>query len=70
MVSTGAQTVSYVGRGGAPVPTGDYGLALERAAYHRSFIDGVLLTVPLEVAPPNAADLPVGLMWPVDVPPP
>ena len=70
MVSTGAQTVSYVGRGGAPVPVGDYGLALERAAYHRTFIDGMLLTVPLEVAPLTDADLPIGVWWPTDVPPP
>jgi hypothetical protein len=43
-VSTGSQSVSY-----APaMPPGDYGLALARAAWHRSFT--TLASVPLRVA--------------------
>ena len=47
-VATGAQSVSY-----SPAsPTGAYGLAVQRAAYHRSFIGGEVVGVPLQTAPP------------------
>ena len=46
-VATGAQSVSY-----SPAqPSGDYGLALARAAWHRSFTSAV--SVPLE--PPRGS---------------
>jgi hypothetical protein len=42
LVQTGAQSVSY-----SPAsPTGDYGLAIARAQWHRSFLSG-LVSVPL-----------------------
>ena len=41
-VATGSQSVSY----SPPVPGGDYGLAVGRAAWHRSFV-GSLHTAPL-----------------------
>jgi hypothetical protein len=43
-VATGSQSVSY----SPPVPSGNYGLAVSRAAWHRSFV-GSLHTAPLEV---------------------
>jgi hypothetical protein len=43
-VATGSQSVTY-----APaLPSGDYGLAIARAAWHRSFT--TLASVPLRVA--------------------
>jgi hypothetical protein len=47
-VATGAQSVSY----SPAAPTGSYGLALQRAAWHRSFVAGQLVGVPMETAPP------------------
>jgi len=55
-VQTGAQSVSY----SPAAPTGDYGLAMARAAWHRSFVAGQLISVPLAVTPPG------GPAWPVD----
>lgn len=46
-VQTGAQSVSYSPAG----PSGSYGLAIARAQWHRSFLTGVLVSVPLQVAP-------------------
>lgn len=46
-VSTGTQSVSY----GAAVPGGELGLALSRAEWHRSFVSGQLVTIPLVIAP-------------------
>ncbi len=45
-VATGSQSVSY----SPPMPGGDYGLAIGRAAWHRSFL-GTLRTAPLTVGP-------------------
>jgi hypothetical protein len=45
-VQTGAQSVVY----NPAVPGGDYGRAVSRAAWHRSFLTG-LVSVPLVVAP-------------------
>ena len=45
-VATGAQSVSY----SPALPGGDYGLAMARAAWHRSFTTAV--SVPLEVRRP------------------
>ena len=42
-VSTGAQSVAY----SPAAPTGDYGLAVSRAAWHRSFVTGQLVSIPL-----------------------
>jgi len=47
-VATGAQTVSYSPAG----PTGDYGLALQRAAWHRSFVAGEVIGVPMQTGMP------------------
>jgi hypothetical protein len=45
-VTTGSQSLTY-----SPAqPTGDYGLALARASWHRSFL-GTLHSVPLRLAP-------------------
>jgi hypothetical protein len=44
MVNTGAQSVSY----GTATPTGDYGLAISCAEWHRSFCTG--RSVPLRAA--------------------
>ena len=46
-VSTGVQNVSY----SPAVPGGALGLALSRAEWHRSFVTGTLVSVPLQVAP-------------------
>jgi hypothetical protein len=43
-VATGSQSVSY----SPPMPSGEYGLAVARAAWHRSFL-GTLHTAPLVV---------------------
>jgi hypothetical protein len=59
-VQTGAQAVQYAGRGGLPAPTGDYGLALQRAEWHRSFLVGEIVSVPLVVTPPC---VPVPVDW-------
>lgn len=67
-VSTGAQSVAY----SPAAPTGSYGLAIQRAEWHRSFLASELLTAPMVKAPPYYTD-PVGYMpwWTVDqVPPP
>jgi hypothetical protein len=62
-VATGAQSVSY----SPAAHTGDYGLAISRAQWHRSFVVGQLVSVPMIVAPPPiaAAEIP-GPWWPVD----
>jgi len=47
-VATGAQSVSY-----SPAsPTGEYGLALQRAAWHRSFTTGEVIGVPMQTGDP------------------
>jgi hypothetical protein len=56
LVQTGAQSVSYSPAG----PVGDYGLAIARAEWHRSFLDQ-LVSVPLRVAP---VELPDVEWWP------
>jgi hypothetical protein len=48
-VSTGAQSVSY----GAGFGADAAGLAMARAAWHRSFCTGELVSVPLAVPPPD-----------------
>jgi hypothetical protein len=64
-VSTGAQSVSY----SPPAPVGDYGLAIQRAEWHRSLANG-LISVPLTV--PAELDVPLwgnwNQWWAVDVP--
>jgi hypothetical protein len=45
-VQTGSQSVTY----NPPRPGGDYGLAISRAEWHRSFC-GSLVSAPLAVAP-------------------
>jgi hypothetical protein len=44
-VTTGAQSVVY----GQPIPGGELGLAIGRANWHRSFLSGQLVSVPLQV---------------------
>lgn len=56
-VSTGAQSVSY----SPPMPGGEFGLAMARAAWHRSLM-GSGGTVPLDVAPPALPSVP-GNPW-------
>jgi hypothetical protein len=56
-VSTGAQSVSY----SPPVPGGDYGAAMARAAWHRSFVIGGLVSVPLHAAEPRRFGM--GAAW-------
>jgi hypothetical protein len=69
-VSTGAQAVSY----SPPMPGGDYGAAMSRAAWHRSLMAS-LDTAVLVIAPPGdvpgvGADLPPWWpSWPPDTPP-
>jgi hypothetical protein len=46
VVTTGAQSVTY----GTARPGGAYGLAIERAAWHRSFLDTVA-SVPIRKTP-------------------
>jgi hypothetical protein len=64
-VSTGAQSVSY----SPAAPVGDAGLAIARADWHRSFVTGQLVSVPLVVAPPPVlpAEWAYGGWWGVDV---
>jgi hypothetical protein len=65
-VQTGAQAVNY----GSPVPGGELGLALGRAAWHRSFVTGLAVSVPLRAAPPpGAPDDPVAI-WDEAMTPP
>lgn len=45
-VSTGAQNVSY----SPAAPPGALGMAMARAAWHRSFVTGELVSVPLRAA--------------------
>ncbi len=52
-VTTGVQSVSY----SPAAPTGQYGLALGRAAWHRSFL-ATLDSIPLAVAPPAVEVMP------------
>jgi len=56
-VSTGAQAVSY----SPPMPGGDYGLAMARAAWHRS-LRGNAESAELVLAPPAISSVPPGLM--------
>jgi len=59
-VSTGAQSVSY----SPAAPTGEFGLAMQRAAWHRSFVEDQLLSVPLAGARDRAmADAPPPWGW-------
>jgi hypothetical protein len=62
-VSTGSQSVAY----SPAAPTGDYGLAIQRAAWHRSFVAGKLESIPLVIAP-TAAGPGIGPWWGVDAP--
>lgn len=48
-VNTGAQLVDY----DPPAPTGDYGLAMSRAQWHRSFLADTMTSLPLEVSTPT-----------------
>ncbi len=50
-VATGAQSVTY----NPPMPGGDYGAAMARAAWHRSFADAEAVSVPLHLAAPGMA---------------
>jgi hypothetical protein len=57
-MSTGGQSVTF----SPAAPTGDYGAAMNRAAWHRSFVSGlgsVPLRVPHAAAPPPLAWRPV-----------
>lgn len=54
-VSTGVQSITY---GRQPVPSGEFGMAMARATWHRSLMT-TLVSVPLVVAPP-----PRSVMWP------
>jgi hypothetical protein len=69
-VSTGAQSVAY----SPAAPTGQYGLAIQRAEWHRSFTLDELVSVPLRSTArhPSAFDYPWSQWWPVDeiTPPP
>lgn len=58
-VNTGAQTVSY----DPPAALGDYGAALARANWHRSFLTGQLHSVPLVVDRPPPGKLPWPYVW-------
>lgn len=55
-VSTGAQSVAY----SPPVPAGEYGLAISRAEWHRSFITDELVSV---VLVSTARDAPPVVPW-------
>lgn len=52
-VQTGMQSVTY----SPAMPGGDYGQAISRAIWHRSFV-GSLVTVPLDLAPLDLPDEP------------
>ena len=54
-VNTGVQSVSY----SPAAPAGEYGLALSRAAWHRSFSSGTVVSVPLETCLPGQQELPL-----------
>jgi len=56
-VSTGAQSVTY----SPPMPGGDAGMAMARAAWHRSLM-GNGGTIPLDLAPPSQPSVP-GNPW-------
>jgi hypothetical protein len=56
-VSTGAQSVSY----GRATPSGELGLAMSRAQWHRSFISAA--SVPLAVAPVEGPHQPGPWLW-------
>lgn len=56
-VSTGVQSVSYQ----PPLPGGDYGLAMGRAAWHRS-LRGSAESVALDLAPPAILSVPPGVL--------
>jgi hypothetical protein len=43
-------------------PVGEYGLAISRANWHRSFLDQ-LVSVPLRVAPVELPELPIDADW-------
>ena len=58
-VSTGAQTVAY----SPPAPAGDYGLAISRAAWHRSFIGDELVSVVLVSTARHAPPLVPWTSW-------
>jgi hypothetical protein len=58
-VSTGAQSVSY----SPPMPGGDAGMAMARAAWHRSFC--AIGTIPVTVADPAKTSAP-GTPWAAD----
>jgi hypothetical protein len=64
-VSTGSQSVAY----SPAAPTGQYGLAIQRADWHRTFIVDELVSVPLcsTARHPSAFDYPWAQWWPVDV---
>jgi hypothetical protein len=55
-VNTGVQSVSY----SPPAPVGQFGLAMDRANWHRSFLEGSLLSVALSTTPDSYLD---PLMW-------
>lgn len=59
-VQTGAQAVNY----GSAVPGGEFGLAVGRAAWHRSFVSGQLASILLQVGPD--LEVPVGVWWEVE----
>ena len=61
-VSTGAQSVSY----SPAAPSGSYGLALARAEWHRSFVTGTIVSVPLVRPPENELPGQLPLWWPVE----
>ena len=62
-VQTGAQAVNY----GSPVPGGEFGLAISRAQWHRSFVSGSMASIPLQVAAiVDTSQLPVGVWWEVE----
>ena len=58
-VSTGAQSVVY----SPPAPGGEFGLAMQRAAWHRSFIGDELVSAPMAKAPPYYHDPAAGSWW-------
>jgi hypothetical protein len=58
-VSTGAQNVSY-----SPAsPGGDLGAALSRAAWHRSFVTGEIVSIPLRQSRPHPHSSLAGGWW-------
>ena len=65
-VSTGAQSVAY----SPAAPTGQYGLAVQRADWHRGFVVDELVSVPLRSTArhPSAFDFPWAQWWPTELP--